>query len=120
MYGKAWFQSLTSPICLQGSGEFSSIDGEDLIGMARHREGHESSSATQNVISRINLRAMQETVGDETEARCPLRLAEKFNGDLGRRFLDGFPDFFNGVGQPIGIDIYPYATPWANHRLLRF
>jgi hypothetical protein len=41
--------------------------------------------------------------GDETEARGPLMLAEKLNGDLWWRFLNGPMSLFNGVGQSIRI-----------------
>jgi hypothetical protein len=55
-----------------------------------------------------------------SKKREAIELAVKFDGDLGRRFLDGASNFFNGVGQPIGVDIYSYGTTWANHMLLRF
>jgi hypothetical protein len=35
--------------------------------------------------------------GDETEARGPLMLAEKLNGDLWWRFLNGPLSLFNGM-----------------------
>ena len=41
--------------------------------------------------------------GDETEARGPLMLAEKLNGHLWWRFLNGPMSLFNGVGQSIRI-----------------
>jgi hypothetical protein len=56
--------------------------------------------------------------GDEIEARGPLTLAEKLNGDLWWRFLNGPLSLFNGVGQSIRVDIYSYATIRTDHVLL--
>jgi hypothetical protein len=47
-------------------------------------------------------------------------LAEKFNGNLGGRFLDSPSNLSNGVGQLIRVDIYSYATTRARHMLLCF
>ena len=49
-----------------------------------------------------------------------LALAEKFNGDLGRRVLDSTSNPFGSVGQSVRVDIYSYATTRTGHVLLRF
>ena len=63
---------------------------------------------------------LEADVGDETDARRPLALAEKFNSDLRGRFF-GSPLYrFDSIGQSIRVDIYAYATTRTDHLLVHF
>jgi len=59
-------------------------------------------------------------VGDKTEARRPLPLAEKFNGNLRWRFFGSLLYLFGCVGHSIRVDIYAYATTRTGHVPVQF
>ena len=63
---------------------------------------------------------LEADVGDETDARRPLVLAENFNSDLRGRFFGSPLYLFDSIGQSIRVDIYAYATTRTDHVPLHF